>query len=103
MVAGATAASAASMDGMYKRPNGHMVKVSACGNSFCVTSQTAPNVGRSVGKLTPSGDGKFTGSLTDLSNGKTYSGKARFDGSTLKVSGCVLGGLICKTENWARQ
>jgi uncharacterized protein (DUF2147 family) len=91
------------MSGLYKRPNGNLVLVAPCGKDFCVTAQTAPYKGRSVGQLAPSGAGKFTGKLTDLKSGKTYSGKASYDGKTLTVAGCVLGGLACKSESWLRQ
>lgn len=93
----------AGVSGLYVRPNGHLVQVSPCGKSFCLTSQTAPNKGRSVGQFTPTGNGQFTGKITDLSNGKTYSGKAKYDGKKLTVAGCVLGGLICKSEDWQQR
>jgi uncharacterized protein (DUF2147 family) len=89
--------------GVYKRPNGNLVEVAACGTAFCVTSQMPATMGRPVGKLAPDGKGGYQGSLTDIKSGKTYSGKARLAGSTLTVAGCVLGGLVCKSENWLRQ
>ena len=44
--------------------------------------------------------GKYAGSITDPANDKTYSGKATLSGTSLKMSGCVLGGLICKSQTW---
>ena len=96
-------AAASDIAGMWKRPNGNLVQFAPCGDGFCATSRTPPNTGKSVGKMSPAGENKFKGSLTDLSNGKTYTGKATLKGSTLAVSGCVLGGLICKTESWLKQ
>ncbi|TIU33013.1 MAG: DUF2147 domain-containing protein, partial [Mesorhizobium sp.] len=38
--------------------------------------------------------------ITDPETDKTYSGKATISGASLKMSGCVLGGLICKSQTW---
>jgi uncharacterized protein (DUF2147 family) len=50
-----------------------------------------------------SGNGSYKGTLTDIEKNKTYSGKASVSGSTLTVAGCVLGGLLCKSESWTKQ
>jgi len=34
---------------------------------------------------------------------KTYRSKMALNGDTLKVSGCVAGGLICRAQEWSRQ
>jgi len=39
----------------------------------------------------------------ELETGKTYTGKASISGGTLSVAGCILGGLLCRSENWVRQ
>jgi uncharacterized protein (DUF2147 family) len=98
-----TAAMADPIEGHWKRPNGIIVKFAACGTSFCATAVTGPHAGGSAGKLSPNDAGKYAGTLTDLENGKTYSGKGSISGTTLTVSGCVLGGLFCRSEAWARQ
>ena len=49
------------------------------------------------------GGGSYTGSVNKLDEGKTYTGKATVTGNTLKLSGCVLAGIICKTEKLKRQ
>jgi uncharacterized protein (DUF2147 family) len=98
----AQVAAADPIEGSWKRPNGGVVAFSKCGAKFCATAKTAPYSGKSAGALAANGEG-YKGSLIELSTGKTYSGKASITGATLKVSGCVLGGLICKSENWARQ
>ena len=64
--------------------------------------QTGPNAGKSAGKLAAIGGNKYKGTLTDLENNKTYSGKGSISGGTLTVSGCVLG-FLCRSESWARQ
>lgn len=100
----ASALAGEDLSGLYKRPNGNLVKIAACEkNAFCVTSQMPATMGKPVGKLAPVGKGGYQGSLTDIKSGKTYSGKARLDGRTLTVAGCVLGNLVCKSENWLLQ
>jgi uncharacterized protein (DUF2147 family) len=53
--------------------------------------------------LKPSGDSQWTGSLYNAEDGRTYTGKLSIvDEHHVKVSGCVLGGLICQTQTWTR-
>jgi uncharacterized protein (DUF2147 family) len=87
----------------WKRPNGIIVKFSKCGAQFCASPITGPNAGKSAGKMASIGNGSYKGTLNDLENNKTYSGKASVSGSTLTVAGCVFGGLICKSEGWIKQ
>jgi uncharacterized protein (DUF2147 family) len=91
------------IEGTFKRPNGILVKIAGCGGSFCVTAASGPHAGGSAGKLAPVGDGQYKGTLTELETGKTYTGKASISGGTLSVAGCVLAGLLCRSENWVRQ
>ena len=98
-----TAALADDIEGMWKRPNGILVSVHKCGAEFCVTAASGAHKGESAGKMAASGAGKYAGTITDLEAGKTYSGKGALAGDSLTMSGCVLGGLLCKGENWARQ
>lgn len=98
----ATPALADAIEGNWKRPNGIIVRFVPCNSGFCAIVQSGPNKGKSAGKLTASGGG-YKGTLYDLENGgKAYTGKGSISGSTLKVSGCVLGGLLCKSEKWSR-
>jgi len=48
------------------------------------------------------GGGKYKGSVWRPSNDKTYIGKMELDGSTLFLSGCVAGGLLCSKQTWSR-
>lgn len=101
MMAGSTFA-AEPIEGTWKRDGGTIVKFSKCGGSYCTAVQNGEYKGKSIGKM--SGAGKsYKGSLTDLAANKTYKGKASISGNTMKLSGCVLGGLICKGETWKRQ
>ncbi len=52
--------------------------------------------------LKPAGDGKYTGKVWRPSNNKVYSGKVDLVGNTMKLRGCVLGGLACGKQTWTR-
>ncbi|MDP8997646.1 MAG: DUF2147 domain-containing protein [Pseudomonadota bacterium] len=91
------------IEGTWKRPNGILVSIHKCGAEFCVTAASGAHKGASAGKMAASGPSKYAGTITDLEAGKTYSGKGALSGDSLTMSGCVLGGLFCKGENWARQ
>ena len=99
----AGAAFADAIEGEWLRPNGIVVKIAKCGGEFCVTPVSGKHKGEDAGKMAPKGGGKYAGSLTDLEAGKTYTGKGSIIGDSLSMSGCVFGGLFCKSENWARQ
>jgi uncharacterized protein (DUF2147 family) len=96
-------AKADQIEANWKRPNGIIVRFSKCGSQFCASPITGPNAGKSAGKMASIGNDSYKGTLNDLENNKTYSGKASVSGSTLTVAGCVFGGLICKSESWAKQ
>ena len=94
------------IEGMWQRPankGGALERISACGGAFCVTVASGEHSGKSAGKFTMTAPGKYKGTLTDISANKTYNGKATLTGNSLKMSGCVMGGLICSSEIWSRQ
>ncbi|KQZ94401.1 glycerol-3-phosphate ABC transporter ATP-binding protein [Mesorhizobium sp. Root157] len=90
------------IEGTWKRPNGTLITYAGSGSKFCGTVMTGEYKGKSIGCMTGS-DGTYKGTVNKLDEGKTYSGKASVSGNTLALSGCVLGGLICKSESLARQ
>ena len=49
-----------------------------------------------------SGPNTWTGNAFNPEDGKTYSGKMTLSGNTLTTSGCVLGGVICRSVTWRR-
>jgi len=73
------------------------------GGPFRITIKTGKHAGKRIGSMNARGDDKYEGEITDPANDKTYSGKATLSGNSLKMSGCVLGGLICRSQNWKRQ
>jgi uncharacterized protein (DUF2147 family) len=88
------------------------VKMSACGSAYCgVIVKTfldgadykSPNLGKTlVIDMVPSGGGKYDVKVWRPSNGKIYIGKMNVSGNSLKLSGCVAGGLICSKQAWTR-
>jgi uncharacterized protein (DUF2147 family) len=99
MMAGA--AFADDINGNWRTDSGETAAITG-GGPFAITLKTGKHAGKRIGTFSASGGGKYTGKITDPANDKTYSGKATIAGSTLKMSGCVLGGLICRTQNWKR-
>lgn len=103
LVAMSAAAYADPIEGTWKRPNGTLIRYAASGgNNYCGTVMTGEYKGKSIGCMAGSG-GSYKGKVNKLDEGKTYSGKASVSGNTLSLSGCVLGGMICKSEKLARQ
>ncbi|PRD46002.1 DUF2147 domain-containing protein [Phyllobacterium phragmitis] len=89
--------------GSWKRSNGTIIKYEACGSAtYCGTVMTGEYKGKSIGSMAGTG-GAYKGKVNKLDEGKTYSGKANVKGNTLSLAGCVMGGLICKSESLARQ
>jgi len=55
-----------------------------------------------ISDIRPSSDG-FSGQLYNPQDGKTYTGKLKvMSPNTLQLSGCVLGGLICRSQTWTK-
>ena len=94
-------------DGAYAH-----VKIAPCGPAFCGTIMEtfkesgpydSPNVGRQIViDMVPSGAGAYAGKVWRPSNDKIYIGKIALSGSSMKLSGCVMGGLICAKQSWQK-
>ena len=91
------------IEGKWRTESGETAAIGGCGAAFCITLKSGEYAGQTIGEMSAVGDGKYEGSITKPSTGKTYSGKAKLTGNSLKLSGCVLGGLICESQTWARQ
>jgi uncharacterized protein (DUF2147 family) len=53
--------------------------------------------------MKPSGADKWSGQVYNAEDGKTYSGSITMvSAGALKLEGCALAGLICKTQTWTR-
>jgi len=91
------------IQGSWTTESGETASIAPCGGgNFCVTLKTGTYAGTTIGKLANTG-GTYKGKITDPAEDKTYNGKASISGATLKMSGCVLAGLICRSQNWKKQ
>ena len=94
-------------DGSYAH-----VKMTPCGGAICGTIQRTFNASgeyksENIGKqlvidMKPDGSGKYAGKVWRPSNNKIYIGKMTVAGNSLKLSGCVAGGLLCSKQDWQR-
>ncbi|SIS64176.1 DUF2147 domain-containing protein [Paracoccus saliphilus] len=88
------------------------VTIAPCGNAFCGTiSRTfkdkaeydSPNIGRQIViDMAAQGGGNYEGKVWRPANNKVYMGKAQVSGDQMSLSGCVAGGLLCKSQTWVR-
>ncbi len=97
--------------GTWLRENGESrVRFAKCGEALCGTvvwlkdpANSASKVGQRVFyDMKPSGAGAWAGNAFNPEDGKTYSGKMTLSGNRLTTSGCVLGGMICRSVGWSR-
>jgi uncharacterized protein (DUF2147 family) len=87
--------------GSWRTESGERAQITG-GSSFSITIKTGKNAGKTIGRLRATGNGSYSGTVKDPNENKTYSGKASVSGNSLTLSGCVLGGLICKNQTWSR-
>lgn len=96
------------------------VRIAPCGGNVCGTivwvkntgakDANNPNaalknrnlVGVSMIQMKPAGDRKWSGTLYNPQDGKTYSGTlTQNDANSLSLSGCVAG-IFCRSQTWTR-
>ena len=92
---------------------GH-VQISPCGAKICGVlikafdgggaEMASENIGKQiVWDMVPNGDGTYSsGKVWAPDRDKTYKAKMVLDGNALGVSGCVLGGAVCRESMWSR-
>jgi uncharacterized protein (DUF2147 family) len=96
------------------------VRISPCGGQMCGMIVWVKSPGKDVHNpdagqrgrdlvgirmvtMSPSGADQWRGTLYNYTNGSTYSGTMKMTGrNTMELSGCVLGGIICRTQTWTR-
>lgn len=103
VIAASPAFAADPIVGNWRTEAGSIAAVSPCGGAFCITLRSGQHSGKRIGSVSPSGGAKYAGTIIDPASDKSYSGSATLSGASLRMSGCVLGGLICRTQNWSRQ
>ncbi len=97
----ATAAYADPIEGNWKTKSGETAGIAACGGAFCITVKTGEHAGKAIGKMTAEGGNKYSGTITDPKDDKTYSGSAKLNGSSLSLTGCALK-IFCQTQVWSK-
>lgn len=92
------------IEGTWRMPSGSDARIAPCSAGFCLTYVNGPNRGKTFGQMKPTGAGAYAGTVVDYTKGgKEYSGKGRLTGDTLAVSGCILGGLLCRSQELTRR
>jgi uncharacterized protein (DUF2147 family) len=121
MLAGAQDVAPASpgVDGVWANPkNTVQVRTGQCGDKLCgwvvwasekAKADAAKNSGTPLIGATllrgyrPTGKSEWTGEVFVPDMNSTYgSTLALLNGQTMRVKGCILGGLICKSQDWHR-
>nr|WP_181707629.1 DUF2147 domain-containing protein [Chthonobacter rhizosphaerae] len=123
LVSGVAPSAAADATGVWARPNGaSRIEISPCGGALCgrivwmrspqpdtrnpdPARRSEPLVGRRImsGLKPTKKPAEWKGEIYNAEDGRTYTGYATLVGpDSLKLEGCVLGGLICKGETWTR-
>jgi len=60
-------------------------------------------VGLRMIAMSPSGADQWRGTLYRYTDGQTFSGTMKMTGqNTMELSGCVMGGIICRAQTWSR-
>jgi uncharacterized protein (DUF2147 family) len=96
--------------GTWLRDNGNSrIRMAACGSSICGTLVWVkdPEGPSKIGQrifydMVPSGANAWSGKAFNPEDGKTYAGKLTLSGSTMTTSGCVLGGIVCRSVSWKK-
>ena len=88
------------IEGNWKTASGETAAISGSG-SFSIVLKTGKFAGKQIGSLKSSGGNKYSGTITDPADDKTYSGSARLTGTTLKMTGCALK-IFCKSQTWRK-
>jgi len=97
------------VSGTWMRGDGNAhVRISECGKSLCATNVWIRDTskGEEVGDklimtLQPKSNTTLAGQAYDPKRGLTFSMTIKMVDSGLTTRGCVVGGIICKSESWA--
>lgn len=91
-----------------KNGNSGQVRIYKCGSSYCgklIKTSTGTNVGLVLIKGMKTTDGKNFkgGQIYATDDAKWFKSKMKLQSnSRLKVSGCILGGAVCRGQTWKR-
>ena len=113
---GATAAAADPIEGLWQTQADEgafaFVQITPCGGAFCGTitrtfkgkeEYQSPNIGKQIViDMVAQGGGSYSGKVLRPADNKIYNAKADVSGNSMKLAGCVAGGLICKSQSWTK-
>jgi uncharacterized protein (DUF2147 family) len=109
LIASLPAAAQDSAKGNWARSDGiARVAVSSCGEALCMKNiWIKPGASEKVGEylilnVKPSGEGVWKGSGRDPQRDVSFSAEMKVAGDNMTTSGCVVGGLVCRTTQWTR-
>jgi uncharacterized protein (DUF2147 family) len=97
--------------GTWLHDNGAIqIKFEPCGDAICGdivwlkagSNSKAKDGQRVFFDMRPSGANSWTGKAANPGRRSIYSGNMSIEGSSLSTSGCMIGGLICKSANWRK-
>lgn len=96
--------------GVWMRGDGNArVRIAPCGDKICATNVWIMDTskGEAVGDklvltVKPKSGGVLTGKAFDPKRSLTYSIEITIKDTSLTTRGCFIGGMLCKTVNWAR-
>ncbi len=95
--------------GTWMRADGlAQVRVQKCGEALCAVNVWVKNPGdeavgdRLVMNVKPVKPGQMEGSAFDPKRNLRFSSKITFSDTAMTTSGCVLGGLLCKSVSWSK-
>jgi uncharacterized protein (DUF2147 family) len=87
--------------GVWRLPNGILIRSTEHSGQFCGTVISGDYRGRSIGCV-GGGEGRYRGEVIKVKDGKRYRGHATLAGDVLTVTGCVLF-ILCRSEKLTRQ
>lgn len=103
------AASAEITSGVWMRADGlAKVRVQPCGSALCAINVWVKNAGdekvgdRLVLNVKPVKPGLLEGAAFDPQRNLRFSSKITYSSSSMTTSGCVLGGLLCRSVSWTK-
>jgi uncharacterized protein (DUF2147 family) len=118
LASGAAAAGDTPIYGTWRNPSGTIdVRTAPCGDKLCgeivraapkaVADARKKGVNELIGlqllrDYSPNGD-NWAGRVYVPDMGRTFSSRIeQIDGNRLKISGCLIGGFLCKSQVWTR-
>ncbi|MBM3609543.1 MAG: DUF2147 domain-containing protein [Alphaproteobacteria bacterium] len=96
--------------GVWHRGDGNArVRISSCGQAFCAVNVWIKNPGnekagdRLIMNVKQTAPGRFSGTSFDPQRNLRFSTQIRLNGNSMTTSGCILGGFICRSQQWTRR